>query len=133
MISLAERIKRVEKFHPSNCVGTALFLAGLQENDSYVDTLVFKRDFLPRLRRVFVPEFGCFVILTGFRIFPPSTEIVHMGVVSGLQENKSPYVANRMNANPEGSWFFPFEKIEHLDRMYRRLFGKVEYYSVKNS
>ena len=86
----------------SNCIGTALYLAGEIGNDFFVDTDTVKGRYLSRLRLIETPVVGCMVAWEeSYRKFIPEvalsrldldpklfeerTIVVHMAVVSSLE------------------------------------------------
>ena len=97
-----ERIALCTDTLRSNCIGTALYLAGEIGNDFFVDTDTVKGRYLNRLRLIDSPAVGCMVAWEDSykkfipevalsrldlnpKMFEERTIVAHMAVVSSLE------------------------------------------------
>lgn len=79
---LEERLKLVRNTKRSNCIGTALFLVGLYEEDRFLSPKAAYERYLSNLEELDLPEIGCLVS------FGKTFKVAHLGVVTSLEPLK---------------------------------------------
>lgn len=81
-ITLEEKLQRVRGTRQSNCIGTALYLAGLQEEDTWCDTSTAYEKFLKDLPVTPDPVRGSLIAWT--KNISGVIITSHMGVVTSV-------------------------------------------------
>jgi hypothetical protein len=115
------RLTRIRDKEQSNCIGTALYLTGEQDEDVYVSAAKAHRKFLRKLRQTGQPITGCLVAWESVEL--PITRLVnHMGVV--VHTNPI-LVTQREGCNGQISEYTPIEQINSFG-LYQR--STVFYY-----
>jgi hypothetical protein len=83
MLDLSKRVfMAIENQTPTNCIGTALFLSGVNDSDEYFSPPQAKRHFLPRMESLSQPEEGAIIS------WENDATVNHMGVVVSVNPLK---------------------------------------------
>ncbi len=99
-----------------NCAGTALYLVGDAEKDSYVEPKTLYADYLSRLGKISNPVVGCIVAWTGKHVQLDRMFIAtdwvntrHIGVLTDINPIR---VAHRDGLS---GWFIKSQSIEEIE------------------
>lgn len=119
------RLELIKDTRQSNCIGTALYLVGLQDLDSHLSTFQVDREYLSGLSRLVEPIEGCLVAwLNNDNSDHRIISVPHMGVIT---IEHPPCITHRDGANG------PVLVNESLARLtkYSDIFERA-YYAVQN-
>lgn len=132
MKGLETKIKQANRTIVStNCIGTALFLAGLTEKDNMKDKRFAYNQYLKNLKRLEKPERGCFVCWEKTNQLKETQEVVHLGIVSKV---KPLTIIHRKGKYFEGKNAKIYEQDFHMqvNKNYWCLSDKIRFYSAKH-
>jgi len=116
---------------PTNCIGTALFLAGLRNEDVIEDKRGAYDKYLKKLDILKKPRKGCFISWEKTNQLGGIEEVVHLGIVSGV---KPLTIIHRKGKYLKGKNAKIYKQDFHIqvNKTYWCLSDRIRFYSTKH-